>query len=1035
MINLEPIPKKIQERLEEKRRILSRQKPNIIGELTSAGDSSKLTYEKFNSRTPFLRMTSGQINPVILMGGKVDEDGAIPGGYDEIYGQRTYNEGGRKRKVESKILETRDAVGNRVGGTATVSKSITPAVLGQDVVFPNQFKRPTPGVKSIDVNFKGGAKASREATIQWTCWDWNELEKLTPHFLAHGKTVLAEWGWVYGKDGLSNLPNFLTTDAVGNRFIDGSVYNNYKNQIIDNNGDFDLMVGIVKNFTYTTRDDGGFDCTTILTSVGINILESQEGDRRFVDPSQVYNLSLQEQEAAVRNITNNTAADTLINLNTTVSLKALINQIDVYLIDLLNQNEITDLPNKKNKNRASEEARGVSSNRFLIDMKVLSNQSKRNQEKKIGIQIDDKFYQPKQAWVRWGWFEDNILSKFLSLTSDKRNDVVSLFRSVERIIRPNGSQTNKYESTRIRNNADLETVDINSYILPGQFRPLQTRKIQIPSEITDNDDDLVFSRPVSRPLAGKNYSQEIVIKGDEELIPIASLVNDPEIFKPFATDFNGETNLNRFGVGGQTQGEDLSPTVETEIPVPGKFGYLRNILINTNLIKKAFSAEELKGGIESINVFEAIQRMFSLLNQAGGLNLWSYQIVQDSIDTQRVKIIDDATTKVDFNKPIGDQKTIFDLNGKIPGKDGGIFYFPVWQADSIVKRQNVNASIPNSLQIATMYGSNTDAIKEFGNHSANFGAEGVIAGALGNSSDDDRLNGLNIAIKNENSEKIGIGVDDEEDDIKINEGDDLLTFLRSENVQDVLTESYADKKKQISQQIEKAEKLEKNAEIEKLYDNSIPTPSPEFLSDQEILDLLTYQDEDNKKARKLTDEQFQQVVDDIQETFGKKFDNGVMRSDFVSFVNDSATNFGELSNENLPQVIPFELELDIDGIGGIYPGNSFHSTYLPQNYQNSVVFQAKDVNHKLDGAGWTTTLAGVMRTSLQQVFEVQSEEYRKLGPDIKNLKGKIERDLKLEQKEKESKAQPKPQPKPRTVKKKFLFWEYEGKTFRAEESS
>ena len=141
MINLEPIPKKIQERLEEKRRILSRQKPNIIGELTSAGDSSKLTYEKFNSRTPFLRMTSGQINPVILMGGKVDEDGAIPGGYDEIYGQRTYNEGGRKRKVESKILETRDAVGNRVGGTATVSKSITPAVLGQDVVFPNQNHR------------------------------------------------------------------------------------------------------------------------------------------------------------------------------------------------------------------------------------------------------------------------------------------------------------------------------------------------------------------------------------------------------------------------------------------------------------------------------------------------------------------------------------------------------------------------------------------------------------------------------------------------------------------------------------------------------------------------------------------------------------------------------------------------------------------------------------------------------------------------------------------------------------------------------
>ena len=52
------------------------------------------------------------------------------------------------------------------------------------------------------------------------------------------------------------------------------------------------------------------------------------------------------------------------------------------------------------------------------------------------------------------------------------------------------------------------------------------------------------------------------------------------------------------------------------------------------------------------------------------------------------------------------------------------------------------------------------------------------------------------------------------------------------------------------------------------------------------------------------------------------------------------SNFDELSNENLPQIIPFELEIDIDGIGGIYPGNSFHSTYLPKRYQDETIFQA-----------------------------------------------------------------------------------------------
>ena len=69
-----------------------------------------------------------------------------------------------------------------------------------------------------------------------------------------------------------------------------------------------------------------------------------------------------------------------------------------------------------------------------------------------------------------------------------------------------------------------------------------------------------------------------------------------------------------------------------------------------------------------------------------------------------------------------------------------------------------------------------------------------------------------------------------------------------------------------------------------------------------------------------------------------------------------------------PVLIPLELELDVDGIGGIYPGNSFHSTYLPQKYKDKAVFQAFDVNHRLDSSGWTTTIAGKMRSTLNTVF-------------------------------------------------------------------
>ena len=85
----------------------------------------------------------------------------------------------------------------------------------------------------------------------------------------------------------------------------------------------------------------------------------------------------------------------------------------------------------------------------------------------------------------------------------------------------------------------------------------------------------------------------------------------------------------------------------------------------------------------------------------------------------------------------------------------------------------------------------------------------------------------------------------------------------------------------------------------------------------------------------------------------------------VSFL---TTQHGIYKQANTALLIPLELELEIDGIGGIYPGNSFHSTYIPSAYQSKTVFQAFDVNHRLDVSGWTTTIAGKMRSTISNIF-------------------------------------------------------------------
>ena len=58
--------------------------------------------------------------------------------------------------------------------------------------------------------------------------------------------------------------------------------------------------------------------------------------------------------------------------------------------------------------------------------------------------------------------------------------------------------------------------------------------------------------------------------------------------------------------------------------------YLRNLLINTKLLKQAFGVDdEDKFTVESINVVESIESIFSSLNQE--LNFWNFNIKRSSL--------------------------------------------------------------------------------------------------------------------------------------------------------------------------------------------------------------------------------------------------------------------------------------------------------------------------------------------------------------------------------------------------------------------
>tara|TARA_A100001201_G_scaffold47598_1_gene47782 strand:+ start:599 stop:3592 length:2994 start_codon:yes stop_codon:yes gene_type:complete len=943
MINLEPIPSNIQKRLKQKQNVLGRKTREFdIGESQTSGDIPELSYDMLATRTPFLRMSSGIENQVVLMGGELkrtpeeETDLTLPSGYDEIYGaRRLINEGAS-----------------------------------------NELRRPIPGVKSIEAEFLGGNKATRRATINWTCWSFEDIDRLTPHFLQHGHGILVEWGWVYNEANIQNLPNFKEITGFEGDEIKPDVYQNYRDKIIESYGDVDVMAGVISNYEYNTRTDGGFDCQTVITSLGVNLFKGVEKNKEESDNSALIDFS------KIANSDNNEDEQAYFT-NTNVNFKAFLESIDEYIVD----KEAGKMTFDVSYDKPDIPAIHFEEDKFVFQYAFEEIPNTETIDNINNVKI-------KNVWVRWGWFEDYILSQFITLTNSK-NDIVGQFRSVEF-----DPESGKYESVKVRNHDYLETIDYEAYILPGQFYPLSSRKI------TDVKDS---------------------IPGDDKtIIQLAKIVN--ENFKPFST--------------GENDGKASKPLVRQGVDeniiasskIGGTHGYLRNMLVNTKIIKEAFGNVDYSGNpreknykIEPMNMFQGIETLLSTLNTRGGLSMWNLQLQQDSDDTERIKIIDDSVTAIDFTTPdpftATDQTKFKENSYEIDGQEG-IFYFPVWQTDSIVKTQNISARIPSALQIATMYGANFNGQKEPNNVASFHDPAGVIAGGVGGVNNvDKRFVGSDIALRN------NVSVLPEKDDeinnliatntkLKVNE------WLNQREVKSVLAASAKTKQIELTKKEKAAVKAEyhdvirKNPRLKQAIDS--PGLTLQDLNDEELnqlfsdnslnelFSLLDGNDYDNdgipnyvdatpgevkvesqfeKELREGMKLSFEKARKELLAGFSSKYnDSGAMNSEFSSAMKDRITYTGKSRNDNLPILIPLELELEIDGIGGIYPGNAFHSTYLPQRYQDNTVFQIMSVNHSVSETGWTVTLIGKMRSSIAKIYKLDKKPFTQEEVNIDSIR-------------------------------------------------
>ncbi len=211
--------------------------------------------------------------------------------------------------------------------------------------------KPISGIKSISTKFEGTLRSRRDATVQFTIFSLEDLERLSPHFLRVGGEVLLEFGWnsdnkasaydfsntlgsqiitAYHNKGISAISDISSIDQLKTNSAE-----NYEKAVLDLKGDYEYVLGTIKNFDYSLRSDGGFDCTIVITTIGMSLLDNKVN--REESPSQILQHELDVEDEKVTDLPHTNFYHVIDNLPEILTYSI----IDNYVRDPSNSEDTT----------------------------------------------------------------------------------------------------------------------------------------------------------------------------------------------------------------------------------------------------------------------------------------------------------------------------------------------------------------------------------------------------------------------------------------------------------------------------------------------------------------------------------------------------------------------------------------------------------------------------------------------------------------------------------------------------------------------
>ena len=559
---------------------------------------------------------------------------------------------------------------------------------------------------------------------------------------------------------------------------------------------------------------------------------------------------------------------------------------------------------------------------------------------------------PEDTWVRWGWFEDNILSKFFGLVT-QGGDTILQIRSIRNVLKteeipdkgPNGEEIktnskgknyyiekesgnavivvepNKQE--RIKSHPNFKTEDINRFIFPGKFSLGLNDTTNERFERRKNDlleqkyeQKTLFQQNSSEKSAAKLFLQrdpdtDEIINGqilidpnisEQELDKIlASKQVDDALFRPDNANPELLKNISIEELKKETESyrflkvlEDVvnkNPIVPFDDPENKYRGILRNVFINVKHLQEMFKNVTTLGGALNLLLesFNTSAPIFKLV-----------PIVNTAEDEGQILF-----TNIDF------------LPDFIPEAEN-IYTFPIKTTESFVKSTNLQSDITSE------------------------GAKILLSKRYARQLVD---SGNNVSVSNEIDKKTGAnptaqavfdGMTSAErvagELIKFEEGIPPYQFSQLNNSN--FGQKDGDFTKELTMQdgidfgvfsVEAREKITKNIDKKNQDEKTTETDvkfSIEFPGNYTPLGQL-------KEALK------EQNVEQTEESGFKQ-----------------ASPYDELGLLFLTNT------MSMDGIGGIFPGNIYTSNYLPDKFRNDCYFFIQNASQTVDASTWTTEITG-----------------------------------------------------------------------------